>query len=423
MSFRVKLDRREFFKVISIVTASLLTPFSLKAATKVPHIVVLGGGFAGSTCAKYLKLWGGNSINVTLIDKNDSYVSPILSNLILNNRKTLNSLTFSYDNLNIKYSINTIFKDLNDIDDISKVLSFDDGSTLGYDKLILAPGIDFIKTNNYSFDKVPHAWIAGSQTNILKSQIETMQNGDDFILTIPKSPYRCPPGPYERACVVADYLKNIKGFYDSKVIVLDENSDIIVEKDIFNNAFINYGIDYRANCNINNVNDTTNTLSFTQNNKEYTLSSKVLNVIPKQKAASIIFQAGLNKGNWAIIDPISYESQLKKDIYIIGDSQGTSQPKAGHIGNSEAKVCADAVLRSLNNLNSYPNPKTNSACYSPVSTKEATWLTAVYKYDANTKQMVLANTQVYPAAASLATNKNYINMFNWAENLFSDTFS
>tara|TARA_B100001063_G_C16750682_1_gene550121 strand:+ start:593 stop:1816 length:1224 start_codon:yes stop_codon:yes gene_type:complete len=406
--------------MLGVGTVATLTPNILKAGT-IPHIVIVGAGFSGATCAKYLKMWGGSTVQVTIIESNSTYVSPILSNLVLNGKKTTTNLSFTYVDYGNKYNINMIHKSVDSVDSLSKTITLDDLSVINYDKLVLAPGIDFIKTNNYDVTKVPHAWESGEQINLLKSQIDNMVDGDTFIMSIPKAPFRCPPGPYERACVVADYLKNTKGFTNSNVVVLDENSKIIVEENTFSTVFNSYGVDYRPNSVVTNVDDVNKIVSFTENNIAKMLSSTVLNVIPNQKAASLIFTAGVNSGNWASVNPLSYESTIKDDIYIIGDSQGTGQPKAGHIGNSEAKVCADAILRTLNGLSPYPSPKTNSACYSPTSSTEASWLTAVYKYDSNTKTMVSANTAVYPAAGSPSTS-NYKEMFNWSGNLFSDTF-
>lgn len=417
----IKFSRRSFIKMLGIGTVATLTPNILKAAN-IPHIVIVGAGFSGATCAKYLKMWGGSTIQVTIIEQNSTYVSPILSNLVLNGKKTTNDLSFTYVDYENKYNINMIHKIVDSVDSLNKTITLNDSSVLNYDKLVLAPGIDFIKTNNYDITKVPHAWQAGEQINLLKSQIDTMIDGDDFIMSIPKAPFRCPPGPYERACIVADYLKNNKGFTNSKVIVLDENSKIIVEENTFSSVFSSYGVDYRPNSVVTNVDDVNKIVSFTENNESKILTSKVLNVIPNQKAASIIFIAGVNSGNWASVNPLSYESTIKDNIHVIGDSQGTGQPKAGHIGNSEAKVCADAILRTLNGLSPYPSPKTNSACYSPTSSNEASWLTAVYKYDPNTKTMVSANTAIYPASGNPSAS-NYNEMFNWAGNLFSDTFS
>ncbi len=253
---------------------------------------------------------------------------------------------------------------------------------------------------------------------LTQRQIDAMVDGDTFTMTIPAAPYRCPPGPYERACVVADYLKNVKGFTNCKVNVLDANANITVEADTFGAKFAEYGVVYKPSTTVTAVDDNTKTLTYIENGESKTLSSTVLNVIPNQKAAPIVFKAEVNSGNWAPVNPLSYESIMANGIYIIGDSQGTGQPKAGHMGNSEAKVCADAILRTLNGVALYASPKTNSACYSPTSTTEASWLTAVFKYDVNEQKMVISNV-----AAGEPTPSNYSKMFSWSGNLFSDTFS
>ncbi len=410
-------SRRDFMKYMGLSSLVAVTPSMVQAAT-IPHIVIVGGGFSGATCAKYLKMWGGSSIDVTVIETNSTYVSPILSNLVLNHQKTTRDLSFTYSALSSKYRVNMVHSSVNSVDKTNKKLTLANGSTITYDKLVLAPGIDFIKTNDYDTTKVPHAWQSGEQINLLQAQIDAMVDGDTFTMTIPKAPFRCPPGPYERACVVADYLKNTKRYSNAKVVVLDANTKIIVEEDTFGAKFREYGIEYRPNTTVTAVNDTTKELTFTEGGTSKTLTSTVLNVIPNQKAAAIIFTAGVNSGNWAPINPLSYESVLASSIYIIGDSQATGQPKAGHIGNSEAKICADAILRNLNGVALYTSPKTNSACYSPTSSNEASWLSAVYKYDTATQSMVLANVAAGPSAM-----RNYGQMFSWSGNLFADTFS
>lgn len=404
-------------KFVGVSSLAAVTPGMANDSTT-PHIVVVGGGFSGATCAKYLKMWGGSSVNVTVIEANPTYVSPILSNLVLNGQKTTSDLSFTYGNLSSKYGVTMIHSVVNNVDKANQTLTLENGDSIKYDKLVLAAGMDFIKVNDYDITKVPHAWKAGEQLNVLKAQIDAMADGDTFTMTIPAAPYRCPPGPYERACVVADYLKNTKGFTNAKVTVLDANANITVEADTFGAKFAEYGVEYKPSAIVTAVDDNTNTLTYTENGVSKTLSSTVLNVIPKQKAASIIFTAGVNTGNWAPINPLSYESIMTNGIYIIGDSQGTGQPKAGHIGNSEAKVCADAILRTLNGVALLTSPKTNSACYSPTSATEASWLSAVYKYDASSQSMVPSHVEAGPSATS-----NYRKMFLWSENLFSDTFS
>jgi len=412
-------SRRDFMKFVGVSSLFAVAPSMAEAATT-PHIVVVGGGFSGATCAKYLKMWGGSSVNVTIIEANPTYVSPILSNLVLNGQKTTSDLSFTYGDLNSKYGINMIHSIVNSVDKTNQSLTLENGSSVQYDKLVLASGIDFIKVNDYDITKVPHAWKAGEQTNLLKAQIDGMVDGDTFAMTIPAAPYRCPPGPYERACVVADYLKNTKGYNNCKVVVLDANANITVEADTFGAKFTEYGVEYKPSTTITAVDDSTKTLTYTEGNESKTLTSKVLNVIPNQKAAPIIFTAGVNSGNWAPINPLSYESTETgaEGIYIIGDSQATGQPKAGHIGNSEAKVCADAILRTINGVALYASPKTNSACYSPTSAIEASWLSGVFKYDSSTQTMVASNV-----AAGESAIENYNKMFWWSENLFSDTFS
>ncbi|MBU0721279.1 NAD(P)/FAD-dependent oxidoreductase [bacterium] len=404
-------------KFVGVSSLFAISP-SMAADAVTPHVVVIGGGFSGATCAKYLKMWGGGSVNVTIIETNPTYVSPILSNLVLNSQKTTSDLSFTYTDLNSKYGISIIHSTVDSVDKTNQTLALANGNSVKYDKLVLAAGIDFIKVNDYDITEVPHAWKAGEQTNLLKAQIDAMKNGDTFTMTIPAAPYRCPPGPYERACVVADYLKNTKGFDDCKVIVLDANANITVEADTFGAKFAEYGVEYKPSTTITAVDDTTKTLTYTEGGETKTITSTVLNVIPNQKAAPIIFTAEVNSGNWAPINPLSYESLVASGIYIIGDSQGTGQPKAGHIGNSEAKVCADAILRTLNGVALYASPKTNSACYSPTSATEASWLSAVFKYDSSTQSMVIANLAAGPSDTS-----NYTKMFLWSENLFSDTFS
>ena len=411
------INRRDFLKYLSIAASTAILPTSIMAATGgAKRVIVVGGGYAGSTCAKYLKMWGGSSVDVVLIEPNANYVSPILSNLVLNSQKSISDLTFSYAPHVNKYKINVIHKSVTSINANAKSITLNDGTTLSYDRLVLAPGIDFIKPNNYDFNKIPHAWIAGAQTQLLKAQIDTLQSGDTFVMTIPKAPYRCPPGPYERACVVADYLKNAKGL-NVNIIVLDENADFTVEKATFSTAFNNYGIQYISNAKVTNVDDVN--MQITYNNTQ-TISAKVINVIPNQKAAKIVIDSGLTDSTgFAPVNLLSYESTKKRYIHIIGDSHKSKQPKAGHIGNNEAKICADAILRLLNNQQPFNAPKTNSACYSPISRTEASWLAAVYRYDSATGQMVSADS--YPRSGAPSA-RNYRDMFNWSGNLFSDTF-
>ncbi len=413
-------SRRNFLKALGGATALASFPAILNAATSGPRVIVVGGGFAGATAAKYLKHWSPN-LNVTLIEPNAKYQSPIMSNLVLNGQLSLEEITFSYDTLAQKYGVNVITDWVSEVDGDSKTVTLGSGDELEYDRLILAPGITFNPVEGHDLDIVPHAWQSGKQVTMLKHQLEAMPAGGTFVMSIPPKPYRCPPGPYERACVIADYLKTNKP--GSKVIVLDGNEDIIVEKEIFGHAFdVTYAgiVEYHKEVEITGV-DSDKLIVSTKTMADIT--ADVLNIIPEQSAGAIIKSSGLITvaDRWAGVNPLSYESTKVNNIHIIGDSQGTGQPKAGHIANAEAKVCADAVIRLLNGGEPYTAPMTNSACYSPVSADTATWLTAVYGYDSATDSMQkIAGSG---GSAPEASNNNYEEMFVWSNSLFGDVFS
>lgn len=415
------LSRRHFLKNLGLGLGAAALPMSFAKAAVRPRVLVIGGGFAGATAAKYLRMWSNNTVDVTLIEPNATYYSPILSNLVLNGQRQLSQLGFKYTTLAQKYGITVVRSTALSINSTNRTVKLANGKTLGYERLILAPGIQFKTISGLDSNKTLHAWQSGSQVQQLRQQLQAMPNGGSYVLSIPKAPYRCPPGPYERACVVADYLKRNKP--GAKVIVLDSNPDITVERDTFNTAFTStYAgiVQYVPNTLLQAV-DSKNNIAMTSFG-DYQAS--VLNVIPPHQAGSVIKNNGLansSTGDWANVNPLSYESTAIKGIHIIGDSQGTGQPKAGHIANAEAKVCADAVLRLLSGAQPYANPMTNSACYSPISSTTASWLTAAFAYDPLTQSM-----QLIPAsygASSGASQSNYRKMFEWANSLFGDTFA
>jgi len=413
-------SRRNFLKSLGGATALASFPTILNAATNGSRVIVIGGGFAGATAAKYLKHWSPD-LNVTLVEPNAEYRSPILSNLVLNGQKALRDISFNYNTLTTKYGVSIVTKWVQGIDSVAKMVELSDGSKLEYDRLIVAPGISFNPVDGLDFAKVPHAWQSGEQLLLLKQQLDAMPSGGTFVMTIPPSPYRCPPGPYERACIIADYLKtNNPG---AKVVVLDANPDIIVEKETFGHAFdVTYSgiIEYHKSVALESV-DSDQRIAFT-NAGEF--KADALNVIPVHSAGKIVLDSGLanhSTGRWANVNPISYESTAIPDIHIIGDSQGTGQPKAGHIANAEAKVCADAVIRLLAGGLPYAAPMTNSACYSPISTTTASWLTAVYGYDAATDSM--KKVVGSGGASNGVSRENHRDMFTWANSLFDDTFA
>ena len=415
------ISRRQFLKTLGLSLGAAALPISFAKAAVRPRVIVVGGGFAGATAAKYVRLWSNNTVDVTLVEPNAVYYSPILSNLVLNGQKQLNQLGFKYDTLAQKYGITVVRSTVSSINSASRSVKLANGKTLGYERLILAPGIQFKTITGLDSSKTLHAWQSGNQVQQLRQQIQAIPTSGTYVLSIPKAPYRCPPGPYERACVVADYLKRNKP--GAKVIVLDSNPDITVERDTFNAAFTRtYAgiVEYVPNTILQSV-DSVKKVAITSFG-DY--RADVLNVIPPHQAGSIVLTSGLansSTGDWANVNPLSYESTAIKGIHIIGDSQGTGQPKAGHIANAEAKVCADAVLRLLSGSQPYAAPMTNSACYSPISATTASWLTAAFAYDPASQSM-----QLVPAsygASSGASTSNYQKMFEWANSLFGDTFA
>lgn len=328
------LSRRHFLQALgsTAVLASAAVPTILHSATNGARVVVIGGGFAGATAAKYLKHWSPD-LNVTLVEANAQYRSPILSNLVINGQRSLNQISFNYTTLTQKYGVNVVQSWVQDIDSMTKKVILSSGETLDYDRLIVAPGITFNAVNGLDFAKVPHAWQSGEQLTLLKQQLDAMNAGGTFVMTIPAAPYRCPPGPYERACLVADYLRIHKP--NSKVIVLDANADILAEKAAFSHAFnVTYAgiIEYHTNVTLESV-DSDRRIAITNAGDFY---ADVLNVIPTQSAGKIIIDSGLANdatGRWANVNPLNYESTTINDIHIIGDSQATGQPKAGHIAS------------------------------------------------------------------------------------------
>lgn len=415
-----KLSRRSFLKSLGGVAAMVSAPSIVLGVNSGPRVVVVGGGFAGATAAKYLKHWSPN-LNVTLIEPNTHYKAPILSNLVMNGQIAMSEITFNYDALKQKHGVTVVHDWVQGIDAVANTVVLKSGAKVDYDRLIVAPGISFNAVNGLDVNKIPHAWQSGDQVLLLKQQLAAIPKGGTFVLTIPAAPYRCPPGPYERACLVADYLK--RNNPTAKVIVLDANAGIISEKSAFTEAFnVTYAnnLEYRPSVILESV-DSERRIAVTNVGD---FKADVLNVIPAQSAGSIIKTAGLANhasGRWADVDPVSYESTAVANIHVIGDSQGTGQPKAGHIANAEAKVCADAVIRLLAGSQPYQAPMTNSACYSPISTDTASWATVVYQYNPATKSMDAVSGS--SGAATVATQSSYRDMFDWSDNLFADTFA
>lgn len=431
------MQRRSFLQALGALGLSLpalesalsmQTPSGGMATGKV---VVVGGGMGGATAAKFLRLWGGSGLEVTLVEPNAMYYSNIFSNMVLTGERTLNDLAFNYTTLASRYGVRVVSASVSEIDPIGKRVRLSNGASLAYDRLVLAPGIDFeplpLTGTAANRAKIVHAWKAGAQTTALKAQIQAMTKADTFILTIPPKPYRCPPGPYERACVVADYLKRAKG--GGKVVILDANPELQAEPLNFGRAFSETHkgiITYVPNARITGINADTMTVQTAVG----AFKGKVINAIPTHKAGTLITNSGIGlanapgpdaaPGKFAGVDVLTYESTAVPFVHILGDASATTQPKAGHIANAEAKVCADAIIQLLSNGTVNPSPVTNSSCFTPITRETASWLSVVFRYDPVSRTMKPTGAGVTESVG--ATTENYEDMLKWFTNLMSDTF-
>ncbi len=419
------IDRRDFLK-IAASTALVSFPLISKAVGSQAKgsVVVIGGGYAGATAAKYLRDWSNGGLDVVVVEPRSQFVSCPLSNLVLGGNKNINDLTFGYDLLKSNHGIQWVSDEVVAIDADSRTVKMKRGE-LAYDRLIIAPGIDFMYEqlpmlqSNEAQLAVPHAWKAGAQTVNLRKQLESIKDGGVFVMSIPKAPYRCPPGPYERACQVAFYLKNNKP--KSKVIVLDANPEITSKKGLFTKVFAeNYAgiIDYRPNSAIVDV----DVLAKTVKTEFETVKADVLNIIPPQRAGKIAQVAGAANVDkrWCEVDFLTYESKIVPNVHIIGDSVSAALPKSAHMATSQARVCANAIVALMSQLTPDASPVFANTCYSYVSDKMAMHVANVYRYDATKKIMVSAEGGGVSDKPS-ELEGNYAQA--WAKNIWSDVLT
>ena len=423
-------SRRQFIKTIG-ASGLLLSSYSLLSAcasntkkSALGRVVVIGGGYAGATAAKYIRLWSANSIDVVVIEKSNQFVSCPLSNLVLGGSKNINDLTFAYDLAKKNHGVQWINDEVTAIDAANKKVSMKRGE-ISFDRLIIAPGIDFIYDSLPNLQSaaaqqfIPHAWKAGWQTVNLRKQLEAMPDGGVFVMNVPKAPYRCPPGPYERACQVASYFKNHKP--KSMVVVLDANPEITSKKGLFSKVFNEmYAgiIDYRPNNVILEVDIKSNTVK----TDFETVSANVLNIIPPQRAGKPAQMLGLNNidKRWCEVDFLTYESKLAPNIHVIGDSVSAALPKSAHMATSQARICASAIVELMQQRVPDQNPVFANTCYSYVDDKQAMHVANVYRYDETKKIMVSAEG----GGVSLKPSElegQYASA--WATNIWSDVLT
>lgn len=419
-------NRRDFLKTAGIAAAGS-SVFGIAGCAGMStgsggHVVVVGGGYGGATVAKYLRMWSNGQVRVTLIERNAAFVSCPVSNLVIGGLKTMADITMSYDNLKSKWGVTVITDEVRSLDTAKRTVTTASNGTIAYDRVVLSPGIDFMTDSVGGLGGndalVPHAWKAGPQTVILRTQLESMKDGGIFALHIPKAPYRCPPGPYERACLVANYLRRVKP--KSKVLVLDANGEIQSKKALFTKAFESYKglIEYRPNNELRSVDAKTRTaeLDFDK------VKTDVLNVIPPMRAGDIAARSGLPLINdrWVDVDWISYEAKGVPGVHVIGDAlfPAPTMPKSGHMANQQGKVVAAAIINLLAGEAPNAAPVVMNTCYSFVDGKNAMHVASVHQYDAVKKQpMPVAGAGgVSPAANEIEGKFAHA----WAQNIWAD---
>jgi sulfite dehydrogenase len=391
------------------------------AGPSIGRVVVVGGGFGGATAARYLRMWGGN-IDVTLVERNTEFVSCPISNLVLGGHKQIADVTRGYDGLKA-IGVKVVQGEVTAIDGAGRKVRLAGGGEIAYDRLIVSPGVDFMLEQvgglQAALDsgRVTHSWKAGPQTVALRRQLEAMPDGGVFAMSIPRVPYRCPPGPYERACMVASYLKTAKP--KSKVLVLDANPEIQSKKALFERAFQQHYagiIEYRANAELREVAGNVAKLEFED------VRADVLNVIPPQRAGDLARMAGLVNVNnrWAGVDWLTLESTAVKGVHVLGDAtfSAPAMPKSGHMANQHAKVAAAAIIQLLKGEAVNPTPVVMNTCYSFVTARDVVHVASVHQYDDKDKTF-----KAVPGSGGVSAAANQLEgryALSWADNIWAD---
>jgi sulfide dehydrogenase [flavocytochrome c] flavoprotein subunit len=429
----MSLNRRDFVKATGALAAVGAVGFPHIARAQSKKVVIVGGGTGGATAAKYIKM-ADDSIDVTIVEPNKEYYTCYMSNEVLSGARELDSIKHGYDGLKAR-GVKVVHDKATAIDAEKKVVKTEGGEELAYDRAIVAPGISILydKIEGYSEDaaqKMPHAWKAGEQTKILRSQLEAMEDGGTVVIAAPPNPFRCPPGPYERASQIAMYLQNEKP--KSKVIILDSKQKFS-KQGLFTQGWerlYGFGTDDSMiewqpgpDAGVNRVDPETMTL-YTNFDE---VKADVANVIPPQVAGKIAQDAGLtDDSGWCPVDKKTFESTLHKGIHVIGDACiATAMPKSGYSANSQGKVAAAAVIAMLNDEE--PGvPAYVNTCYSIIGKDYGISVAAVYRLseDGSTIAGVEGAGGLTPSdAKDFALKREVEYAYSWYNNIVHDIFS
>ena len=432
----MSITRRSFLKATAgSVAAAGVSGFPYIAnAGAGKNVVVIGGGAGGAIAAKYIKMMDA-SIDVTLIEKNQDYHSCFLSNEVLSGDRTLESLRFGYKGLENR-GIKVVFGEAEAVDLDKKQVKVA-GNDIPFDRLVVSPGVDFKwdAIDGYSAEvaeKIPHAWKAGPQTTILRKQLEDMKDGGTVVISAPPNPFRCPPGPYERACQIAHYLKQHKP--KSKVIILDAKDKFSKQglftqgwKDLYGFGTDDSLIEWRSAAEQGKVVGVdADGMAVIAGDMEDSHKADVINIIPPQKAGKIAFAIeGLVDGDWCPVDKATFESSKVPGVHVIGDaSDAAKMPKSAYAANSQGKVCAAAVVSALQGKD-MPDPTYVNTCYSILGEDYGISVAAVYRYskDDNMIKGVEGAGGLSPSDASAEDRKREVEYaYSWFRNIIEDMF-
>jgi len=416
-----RMTRREFLKASgagagALAAAGVAGCASTRGETDARsgrRVVVVGGGWGGATAAKYVRL-ADPSIEVILLEPNPRFVSCPFSNLVLGGARGLGALTFGYGGLR-EHGVKVRHEAATAIDPGGRRVRVGNGD-LAYDRLIVSPGVDFLLDQVEGLaaaqDRVLHAWKAGPQTVELARQMRAMPDGGVFVLTVPPVAYRCPPGPYERICQVAFYLKNHKP--KARLIVLDANQNIVSKAGLFRAAWKDYpNIEYRASSKVVKVDPGVREVVTDFGDK---VRYDVINLIPPQRAGAVAVQADLVAADkrWCEVDHVTYESVKHRNVHVIGDATtGLPVPKSGTIANAMGKICANAVVSLLSGRPAPPVPPVNT-CYSWVNDREAMAVVNAYKIENG--KVVQVEMKLTPGHSTLYAQ----HAEGWAKSIWAD---
>ena len=423
-----KFTRRDFLKLTAAGAASATIAGCAtvpEARKPIGRVIVIGAGYGGATAAKYIRMWSQGAIEVFLVERNAEFVSCPMSNLVLGGNRTMSEITRSYQKLR-DYGVQVIRDEVTGISLDKKRVSLRRIQDLPYDRLVVSPGIDFMHEEIQGYDAeaqktILHSWKAGPETIALRKQLEGMRDGGVYVLSIPLAPYRCPPGPYERASQVAFYFKRAKP--KSKVLILDANPDLTSKGPLFKAAWNDLYkgiIEYRGNAAVKRVDARAKTVSTDFD----TIRGDVLNVVPPQRAGDIAKGAGLITANnrWCGVDWLSMESVAAKGIHVLGDATLSAplMPKSGNMANNHGKLAAAAIIELMNGRQPSQTPLITNICYSFVSDKEVIHVASVHIYDPKDKVL-----KVVPGSGGVSSQRSELEGaygWGWAQNIWADMF-